>query len=203
MGQLLAPPGPNAVHLCIDMQRLFEPGAPWATPWMTRVLPQIIQLVEHASERTVFMRFIPPATKEDAHGVWRAFYEKWQNITRDRLNPSLLELVPPLARYAPPAAVIDRQTYNAFGNGQLYAYLEQHGIDTLIISGGETDVCVLASVLGAIDIGYRVIIAEDALCGTSDQSHDALIELYTKRFSLQIEVASTASILDAWASTAG
>jgi nicotinamidase-related amidase len=63
MGKLLVPLGPNAVHLCIDMQNLFAPGAPWATPWMERVLPQVRALVEHAPERTIFTRFIPPQTK--------------------------------------------------------------------------------------------------------------------------------------------
>jgi nicotinamidase-related amidase len=198
MGRLLAPPGPQTVHLCIDMQRLFEPGAPWATPWMERVMPQTAGLCAHAPARTVFTRFIPPLTKENARGVWQAYYQKWENVTRARLDPAFLELTAALAVYAPPAAIIDRQTYSAFGNGRLQSYLDDRGIDTLIVSGGETDVCVLASVLAAIDIGYRVILAEDALCSSADESHDALLELYAKRFSLQIEVASTASILQAW-----
>ncbi len=91
--------------------------------------------------------------------------------------------------------MIDRQTYSAFGNGRLHQYLDQHEVDTLIMTGGETDVCVLASVLAAIDIGYRVILVEDALCSSADESHDAMLDLYTKRFSLQIEVASAANIL--------
>ena len=70
--------------------------------------------------------------------------------------------------------------------------------DTLIASGGETDVCVLASVLAAVDFGCRVIIAEDAVCNSSDESHDALLNLYTQRFGLQIEVASAAAIVGAW-----
>ncbi|MCC8982973.1 cysteine hydrolase [Bradyrhizobium acaciae] len=198
MGQLLSPPGPHAVHLCIDMQRLFEPAAPWATPWMSRVLPCIVALAQHAPECTVFTRFIPPRSKHEARGIWRAYYEKWECVTRERLDPGLIELVPPLAVHVPPAAVVDRQTYNAFGNGRLQAHLDAHGVDTLIVSGGETDVCVLATVLAAIDIGYRVIIAEDALCSSSDQSHDALLQLYTERFSIQIEVAATEDILGIW-----
>jgi nicotinamidase-related amidase len=198
MGQLFAPPGPKAVHLCIDMQRLFEPGAPWATPWMERVTPQVAALAQRTPTRTVFTRFIPPQNKEAARGVWKIYYEKWENVTRSHLNPAMLELTPPLARYAPPAAIIDRQTYSAFTDGRLQSYLDRHGTDTLIVSGGETDVCVLASVLSAIDIGYRVIIAEDALCSSSDESHDALLGLYTKRFSLQIEVTSSEDILACW-----
>ena len=79
------------------------------------------------------------------------------------------------------------------------AYLDAHGVETIIVSGGETDVCVLATVLAAIDIGYRVIIAEDAPCSSSDQSHDALLQLYAERYSIQIKVASTTDILRVWA----
>jgi nicotinamidase-related amidase len=97
MGALLSPIGPNAVHLCIDMQNLFCPGAPWATPWMERVMPHVARLVEYAPERTIFTRFIPPQNAEAAHGVWRAYYEEWRCVTRDELDPHMLELAPPLA----------------------------------------------------------------------------------------------------------
>ncbi|MET4492738.1 cysteine hydrolase [Bradyrhizobium sp. LA7.1] len=198
MGQLIASPGPHAIHLCIDMQGLFAPGAPWATPWMERALPQALKLTAHAPQRTVLTRFIPVRNKAEARGVWKAYYEKWECVTRDQVDPRLLELVPPLARFVPPATVIDRQTYCAFSNSRLQAFLDQHHVETLIVSGGETDVCVLATVLAAVDTGYRVILAEDALCSSSDESHDALINLYTRRFSLQIEVAPVVSIIASW-----
>jgi nicotinamidase-related amidase len=165
---------------------------------LERALPEAVRLIAHGPQRTVFTRFIPVRNKAEARGVWKAYYEKWECVTRDKVDPALLELMPALARFVPPATVIDRQTYCAFTNGRLQAFLDEHQVDTLIVSGGETDVCVLATVLAAVDIGYRVILAEDALCSSSDESHDALINLYTKRFSLQIEVAPVASILASW-----
>jgi nicotinamidase-related amidase len=162
------------------------------------VLPVIERLVGHAPERTVFSRFISPHCAEEAVGVWKIYYKKWKCVTRQRLTPGLLDLVPVLRKYAPPAAIIDRMGYSAFGGGRLQEYLQKHHVDTLMISGGETDVCVLATVLGAIDRGYRVILAEDALCSSSDESHDAMIDLYTKRFDIQIEVAAADAILSCW-----
>jgi nicotinamidase-related amidase len=198
MGKLLSPLGANAVHLCVDMQNLFAPGAPWATPWMERVLPVTAQLPGHAPHRSVFTRFIPPETKEAARGVWRIYYEKWECVTREKIDPRLLGLAPSLQRFVPPGHIIDRQTYSAFGNGRLQAFLEEHHVDTLVFSGGETDVCVLATVLAAADLGYRVILAEDALCSSADESHDAMLNLYTGRFDIQIEVASSEAILQCW-----
>jgi len=180
------------------MQNLFARGAPWATPWMERVLPTIVDLVAHAPAQTIFTRFIPPPTKDEARGVWKAYYLKWECVTRDRLDPRLLELAAPLQRHVPPAAVVDRDVYSAFGNGRLQDYLATHRVDTLIVSGGETDVCVLATVLAAIDLGYRVILAEDALCSSSDEGHASLVDLYTKRFDVQIEVANAHAIKSLW-----
>ncbi|MGY4466887.1 nicotinamidase-related amidase [Bradyrhizobium sp. LB9.1b] len=42
-----------------------------------------------------------------------------------------------------------------------------------MITGAETDVCVLSTVLGAVDLGFRVVIVKDALCSSSDVGHDA------------------------------
>jgi nicotinamidase-related amidase len=56
----------------------------------------------------------------------------------------------------------------------------------------------LAAVKDAVDAGYRVILAEDALYSVSDESHDAMLRHFASRFSQQIEVAPTDEILDGW-----
>ena len=58
--------------------------------------------------------------------------------------------------------------------------------------------CVLAAVMDAVDAGYWVILAEDALCSVSDESHDAMLRHFGSRFSQQIEVTSTNEILANW-----
>ena len=45
---------PNAVHLCVDMQRIFSSDGPWPTPWMERVLPTVTRIAERFPESTVF-----------------------------------------------------------------------------------------------------------------------------------------------------
>ena len=70
--------------------------------------------------------------------------------------------------------------------------------DTVVVSGSETDICVLATVLGAVDRGFRVVVATDALCSSSDETHDAMMLLYARRYGQQVETAGTAEILEAW-----
>ncbi|WP_369539478.1 hypothetical protein [Bradyrhizobium japonicum] len=52
-------PGENAVHICVDMQRMFAESTDWKMPWLPRVLPNIVSVTAARPERTVFTRFIP------------------------------------------------------------------------------------------------------------------------------------------------
>lgn len=190
--------GRSAVHLCIDMQNIYAPGAPWATPWMARVVPVVLALAGRFPERTVFTRFMTPDKPEDMPGMWRRYYEKWRNLTRQHVEPSLLELLPELQRLVPPATVIDKNRYSAFAAPNLLLHLRERRVDSLVITGSETDVCVLASVLGAVDYGFRVVVVTDAICSSSDEGHDALLTVYRGRYSEQIETAEAEAVLSAW-----
>jgi nicotinamidase-related amidase len=170
---LFAPLTHRTVHLCVDMQRLFSSEGVWPTPWMDKVLPVVTELAKRFPERTVFTRFITPERAEDLPGMWRRYYQRWKQATRGELDPGLLDLMPALASLTPPAAVIDKSRYSAFAGTTLVSYLQQRDCDGLIVSGSETDVCVLATVLDAVDlgyrvIGYRVILVRDAVCSSSD-----------------------------------
>lgn len=178
------------VHLCLDMQVMFGREGPWPTPWMERVLPNVVRLTDRMPERTVFTRFIPPMRGSDMPGMWQEFYRKWPQVTRQYLAPEYLELVPELRAFAPPATVFDKFVYSAFADGRLPAWFADRGVSTLLISGAETDVCVLATILAAVDYGYRVVLVTDAVCSSSDEGHDALMSMYTRRFDLQIELAT-------------
>jgi nicotinamidase-related amidase len=188
----------HAVHLCVDMQKIFAPGGIWETPWMARVLPGIVSIAERYKERTVLTRFITPEAPEDRPGQWRSYFRHWREATRPQLPPGALDLVDPLARLVPPAIVIDKPAYSAFSNGQLATMLIGKDVGTVVLSGAETDVCVLSTVLSAVDLGFRVVIVEDALCSSSDVGHDALMTMYRTRFHGQIDLVTTQELFALW-----
>ena len=72
-GLQFGPVGANAVHLCVDMQRLFGEGTPWNVPWMEKVLPTIVGVVAEHPERTIFTRFVPVERPEKAVGSWKRY----------------------------------------------------------------------------------------------------------------------------------
>ncbi|MCV2449219.1 MULTISPECIES: cysteine hydrolase family protein [Paracoccus] len=192
------PLGPETLHLCVDMQKLFAPGSPWAVPWIQKTRPAVATLVEAQPARTVFTRFIPPVRLDHAPGSWARYYAGWPGMLRENLDRSWLDLLPELARHTPPARVVDKAVYSPWHDGSLHRFLRGAGISALLVSGGETDVCVLATVLGAVDLGYRVVLVADALCSSTDAGHDAGMTLYRQRFSHQIETVCLEEALEAW-----
>jgi nicotinamidase-related amidase len=198
LGLAYGPLGHRCVHVCVDMQRLFAEPSQWATPWITRILPQIERLVEKRAEQTVFTRFLPAQKPGQGVGTWKRYYERWSAMTIENIGPEMIELLPALTSYCPPATIIDKHIYSPWFEGHLRAFLLKREIDTLVITGGETDVCVLATVLGAIDFGYRVVLVTDALCSSSDATHDALLTVYHQRFAQQVETVEMETVLSSW-----
>lgn len=197
-GLRFGPVPATAAHLCVDMQRLFAADSPWAMPWFPRVLPNVVRITEARPARTVFTRFVPAREPAAAAGTWRRYYQVWRTMTLREIGPEMVGLVDELARFVPPAVVFDKPVYSPWWNPRLRTHLVDNGVDTVVVTGGETDVCVLATVLGAVDLGFRVVIVTDALCSSSDDSHDAMTALYHRRFGQQVEAAATDEVLAAW-----
>jgi len=188
----------RAVHLCIDMQRLFlEPG-PWYAAAGLAILPAVRRLLDHAPDRAIFTRFITAERADCAKGSWRRYYRHWHAVTRDELGEGALALHPELAPYAAGCRVFDKTTHDAFDDRTFARHIETLAPSALILSGVETDVCVLATALSAVDLGYRTVIAADAVASSVAESHRACLDHVYPRYDQQIELASVDEILAAW-----
>jgi nicotinamidase-related amidase len=161
-------------------------------------LPVISDICARYRERTVFTRFMTPERPQDRRGQWQAYFAKWQRATRGNLAPGALDIVPELAHYSPPALIVDKLAYSAFFGSRLGHLLVERHVGTVVVSGAETDVCVLSTVLGAVDLGLRVVMVQDALCSSSDTGHDALMTMYRIRFNEQIDLVSAGELFDLW-----
>jgi nicotinamidase-related amidase len=195
-----APLSNNTLHVVIDMQRVFAEDTAWHTPAIAGILPNVLTLCQARPSETVFARFVVPQTAADAKGAWKNYYRRWSSVTLDELDIAMLDLVAPLAAIAGPDSIVDKETYSVFGSPGFAQRLEASGVETLIFSGVETDVCVYASVLHAVDAGYRVILAQDALASGDMTAHALIIENLAPRLSEQIEILSTQAILNLWRS---
>jgi nicotinamidase-related amidase len=194
----LRPLGPRTLHVVVDMQRVFMEATDWQVPALADVVSPILALVGAHPSQTLFTRFVTPATVESAQGDWQRFYARWRSVVRDRMDRAMFDLIEPFAAFVPPAEMIDKSTYSAFLSTDFAAALHWRDVDTLVLSGIETDVCVLATALDAIDCGLRVVLAADAMTSLSAAGHRAALEAIYPRFDQQIEITTTTAILAAW-----
>ena len=187
----------NFRHIAIDMQRLVAEQTVWHSPIVMAILPNVLRLSTALRGRTLYARFTAPYDVEEAHGNWKTFYRRWPMITGRVLDPALVDLVTPLAELATPDQVFDKLGYSIFSAPELHAKLQQSCVDTLILTGIETDVCVYSSTLSAIDLGYLVVLVSDALASPDERAHRMVLDHLAPRLPDQIKIMTTDEILAA------
>lgn len=195
----LRPLGSDTVHVVVDMQRMFAEDTPWQVKGLERLIEPIAMLCRARPDATLFTRFMTPHTATEAQGEWQRYYERWHELTRDEMDPALLDIVPTLRRFVPPAEIVDKTScYGGFATPGFTHALQRREAGALVVSGVETDVCVLSTVLQAIDRGWRVVVVEDGVTGSSPEHHEAALNLFRGRFSCQVDIACAEDILAAW-----
>jgi len=186
------------MHIVIDMQRLFAEHPDWAVKDIGRIRKEVTWLAEHNPGRTLWTRFIPAQNAEAAKGSWRKYYEQWPRATLDGGGADYVDLLPEHRTLAGKAQIFDKSTFSGFGNEKFVAALSAAGIETLILSGVETDVCVWATALDAVDAGFFVVLAKDALTSGSPEAHQATLDVIAPRFAPHVAIMNHAELETAW-----
>ncbi|ADD69033.1 isochorismatase hydrolase [Denitrovibrio acetiphilus DSM 12809] len=75
---------------------------------------------------------------------------------------------------------IEKVTFSCCGEESFKAALKENGIKNVVISGMETHVCVLQTVLDLLDDGYNVHVAADAVCSRSDFNWEIALDMMSK-----------------------
>ena len=78
--------------------------------------------------------------------------------------------VPEIASLLPPGEVMDKTAFSCFGSDQFCSAVNKLPGDrnTLIVCGMETHICVLQTVLGALNQGFLVHVASDAVSSRTE-----------------------------------
>ena len=99
-----------------------------------------------------------------------------QGEPRERLAPE--------ARIGPADLLVEKSAASAFfpGCSVLSGLLDERGIDTVVVCGLVTDVCVESTVRDASTLGYRTILVADASATTTDSAHNATLRTVYRSF---------------------
>lgn len=136
--------------LLIDVQPFFLEG------WMAGAFEPFMARVEHLLGIASAYRLPTIATFEQP--VER---KGW---VPDRLTPW----------FPTGAQKLTKQTFDCTDEPEIRAAISALGVTQFAVAGGETDVCVLQSVLGVLGMGYDVFLLEDALFSEEPNTGPAL-----------------------------
>ncbi len=154
-----------------------------------KIIPNIKKLIEEARRHDV-----PVIYANDSHIPQVDFeLKKWgpHAIKGTKGAEVIDELKPTEKDY-----VIEKRRYSAFYETGLDLLLRELNIDTLILTGIHSHICVLHTAADAFFRGYKIIIPED--CVTTFREEDHKWALNYQREIYGAEITSSDKIIESW-----
>ncbi len=166
-------PNPKQALIVVDVQNEFCPGGTLAVSQGDEVVEPLNEQIDKFLERgaPVYLSrdWHPAKTKhfKEFGGTWPVHCV--QNTKGAEFHPAL--------RKDPRIKVVskglgDTDCYSAFDETGLAAHLHQQGVEEVVVGGLATDYCVKATVLAAIENGFKVKALENAMRAVDLQPGD-------------------------------
>jgi nicotinamidase-related amidase len=173
--------------LVIDMQRDFlAPGAPIATPGGLELIPRINRLTARAHAcgmPVIFTQEMHRADKSD-FGIELEF-----EAPHCLEGTSGMELAEKLDVAPGDYRILNKRRYDAFLGTDLETLLRSLHIDSLLVTGVCTDICVASTVQHARILDFRCYVLQDCVAGTSAERHEAALLCLSHVFGYVVSLA--------------
>jgi nicotinamidase-related amidase len=82
----------------------------------------------------------------------------------------------------PDEVQMDKYGYNAFHRTRLTDMLEAHGVDTVLITGTVTQICVEDTARGAFHEGFKTAVVSDAVSSYAPELHRASLQTLAMKY---------------------
>jgi len=99
--------------------------------------------------------------------------KKWPEVISHQIEPASLNVMSPSNTVMPLAMLRDNPTYSAFAYAPFHRLLRERQVSTLLVSGGETGVCVLPTILATVNLGYPATVPLDAISSSCNRGQGA------------------------------
>jgi nicotinamidase-related amidase len=165
----------------VDMLDDFVTGA-LANPRSAPIIPAIATLAAHAREQGW-----PVVYANDAH-LPGDFEERVWGPHALAGSPGarvIAELEPQEGDH-----VLPKRFYSAFYETGLDSLLRQSGVDTLIICGQHTHICVRHTAADALYRGYRIVVPPDAVESFTEEDHESGLEYLSAVYGAELTPVS-------------
>ena len=92
----------------------------------------------------------------------------------------------PALRPKPGEPVIPKHTFGGFYGTHLDELLKERGIDTLILTGVCTDICIQHTAGDAFSRGYKVMVPKDATAALTPEDHERGLRYMARTYGAKI-----------------
>jgi nicotinamidase-related amidase len=141
-------------------------------PAVERAVAAQLRLLEVARRRGVQVIFTRIATQtRDARDVGRQHRLVGLPVPRDSRDACILDALP----VGPDDIVLSKVSSSPFNSTAIDRLLRNLDVDTLLVCGVVTNGCVEGTVRDASDLGYQVVMVEDACAAVTPALHQAAI----------------------------
>lgn len=180
--------------LVVDVQRLFTDmaGAPIHPP-LHDVLPRIGRFLQECRSRGATVVLVRTIIAPDAHS--RSTLQ-WPEFMRLGMAPDStgIEFDPCLDRQPGDVEVV-KQRYSAFFGTGLDELLRGRGLDTVLVLGLTTNVCVQSTARDAWQRDYRTITVADCCAEVGEGSHEASLAWTSRNFGTVADSAELSAAM--------
>ncbi len=167
--------------LVIDMLNDFVKGS-LKVPEAEAIIPKIKELIDACRVKGVPVVYVCDSHVKGVDKeleIWgpHAVRGSWGAEVVDELKPT------------PNDFVVLKRRYSGFFETDLDLLLRELGVETVVLTGVATEICVQHTAADAFFRGYRVIVVKDATAGLTRESHERALEYM--RHVYKAEVLST------------
>lgn len=159
------------------------------------MVPRLIRLIEEArrvSLPVIYVKTTHSEWTDTPSWLYRKSQEKALNTCREgSWGAEFYDGISPL----PQERVVIKHRYSAFINTDLNTVLKAKGIQSVLVTGVATNVCVETSARDAYMYDYYVTMVEDCVAAYNAKLHENTLENIRRHFGL---VASSEEIMATW-----
>lgn len=171
----------RTAFVVIDLVPFFADGS----PYVRGIVPRINTLASALRDAGGMVAWVVPGYREptarDREFLGVDLAETYarsggEGPIGDRLLPEL--------ETAGGDIMVEKTLHSAYfpGSSQLPELLAERGVDTLLLAGTVTNVCVDSTARDASNAGLRVILVADACAARRDQDHNAALQVIYRTF---------------------
>jgi nicotinamidase-related amidase len=183
----------SAALIVVDMENDFvRVGAPMEVPDARETIDAHRELLDWFRERrrpVVFTRFVAgpsrtlmwnwsPQIAPPVCACWPGFQRSYADIEGERDCVAIIDELAPL----PGEHQVDKYGYDAFHHTRLTDLLHAHAVDTVLITGTVTHLCVEDTARGAFHEDFQAVVIADAVSSYAPELHRATLQTIAMKY---------------------